>query len=194
VTAWGRDRDGKLSAVLCLGRGTFHSARARLAAALLASLSLVLGCDEDDPPDPCRSGSDAEVLLGKGVGGAFTPYEDGESVGLDVAPQGGFGVTVVIKTEGLMAGDGVVADILMDVEIDSANDGSFLLEGAALLCETNVGGRFDGAVVGFNADKYSTFDDLLGLDGQAVDLVVTVTDAEGARVTARQPVILNVGS
>lgn len=179
--------------MLRLGSGNFVSGRALLPL-LLVSLSLSLGCESDPPPDPCRSASDAEVVLGKGVGGAFTPYEDGEAVGLDVAPQGGFGVTVVIKTDALLAGDEQTADILMDVEIDGTNDGSFLLEGAALLCESGEGGRFDGAVVGFDPDKYSTFDDLLGLDGQLVDLVVTITDAEGQSATARQPVTLNVGS
>lgn len=166
--------------------------RVLLAAALLTTF--VPGCEEDDPPDPCLSGGDPLVVLGKGVGGAFTPYEDGEAVGLSVAPQGGFGVTVVIKTEGLLASDASVADILMDVEVDGVNDGTFLLQGAALLCEEGVGGRFDGAVVGFDPDKYSTNDDLLSLDGRQVELVVTVTDIEGQSATARQPVTLNVGS
>lgn len=166
---------------------------ALLPVALLASPSM--GCDGNpEPADPCRSGSDPEVLLGKGVGGAFTPYEDGEAVGLSVAPQGGFGVTVVIKTDALAAGEGAIADILMDVEVDGVNDGSFLLEGAALLCAAGEGGRYDGAVVGFDPDKYSTNDDLLGLDGQRVELVVTVTDTEGLSATARQAVTLNVGN
>jgi len=165
-----------------------------LALALPCTL-LGLGCEGEEPAaDPCQSSSDAEVVLGKGVGGAFTPYEDGEEVGLDVAPQGGFGVTVVIKTEGLAAGDGAMADILMDIEIGGVNDGSFLLEQAALLCTADVGGRFDGAVVGFDANKYSTFDDLLDLDGQAVELVVTVTDTEGREAIVRQAVTLNVGN
>ncbi len=173
------------------GNGKFLGRRAPLAIALLA---LLAGCEEDPPPDPCGSGNDPFVLLGKGVGGAFTEFEDGEAVKLDVAPQGGFGVTVVINTEGLGAGESATANILMDVEIEGVNDGSFLLEDAALLCEDGVGGRFDGAVVGFDPDKYSTFDDLLGLDGQEVELVVTVTDADGVSATARQPVTLNVGS
>ena len=170
--------------------------RGRVAAAWLLSASVALSvaaCEEEPAADPCASGANPGVELGKGVGGAFTAYEDGEEVGLAVAPQGGFGVTVVIFTEGLLAGSGSTADILMDVEVDGVNDGSFLLEGAALLCEAGVGGRFDGAVVGFDSDKYSTNDDLLGLDGRLVELVVTVTDADGNEATARQPVTLNVG-
>ncbi|MEM7157153.1 MAG: hypothetical protein AAF799_30150 [Myxococcota bacterium] len=155
---------------------------------------LSAGCEEDPAADPCASGANPSVELGKGVGGAFTAYEDGEGVGLAVAPQGGFGVTVVITTEGLAAGSGSTADILMDVEVDGVNDGSFFLEGAALLCEAGVGGRFDGAVVGFDSDKYSSNDDLLSLDGRLIDLVVTVTDVDGNEATARQPVTLNVGN
>lgn len=163
-------------------------------ALLLATAACEPGNGDDGGPDPCASNAEPSVVLGKGVGGAFTPYEAAESVQLDVAPQGGFGVTVVISTEGLAAGSGVMADIQMDVEIEGENHGAFLLQGAALLCEEDVGGRFDGAVVGFDTDRYSSFDDLLGLDGQLVELVVTVHDEAGESATARQQVTLDVGS
>ncbi len=167
----------------------------RLLCAVVLIVSQVAACDGDDPAsDPCASGADAAIVLGKGVGGAFTPYEDGESVQLDVAPQGGFGVTVVISTEALAAGGDNLVDIQMDVEVDGSTAGAFLLEDAALLCEPSVGGRFDGAVVGFDPNQYSSFDDLLDLNGQRVDLVVSVTDADGASATARQSVTLDVGS
>ena len=140
------------------------------------------------------------MTLGHGVGGLFVPYEDNEEVMLAVAPQGGFGVSVLIQTQGLYAEDRAVIQAQLDTEIDGMTTGSFLLENHAIRCRTSdiggevvsVGTAF-GIVVGFDPAIYATNDDLLALDGMSVELVVTVTDADERSAIGRQPVTIRVG-
>lgn len=162
----------------------------------LAFALLLSGCPEDPPDaDPCAPSGSPLVQLGQGIGGAFAPFEDGEPVSLAVAPQGGFGVSVVIRTEGLLAGDDALADVQLDVEIDGATEGSFLLTDAALLClDTDGGGGLvSGAVVGFDPDRYGTNNDLVALDGREAVLRVTVIDGGMAMASAEQAVTIRVG-
>lgn len=162
----------------------------------LAFALLLSGCP-DDPvdADPCAPSERPTVMLGQGVGGAFAPFADGEAVSLAVAPQGGFGVSVVIRTEGLSAGDDALADVQLDVEIDGVTEGSFLLTDAALLClDTDGGGGLvSGAVVGFDPDRYGTNDDLVALDGREAVLSVTVIDDGMAMASVQQAVTIRVG-
>lgn len=162
----------------------------------LAFALLLSGCPEDSPgADLCAPSGSPLVQLGQGIGGAFAPFEDGEAVSLAVAPQGGFGVSVVIRTEGLVAGDDALADVQLDVEIGGTVEGSFLLTDAALLClDTDGGGGLvSGAVVGFDPDRYGTNDDLVALDGQEAVLRVTVIDGGMAMASAEQAVTIRVG-
>ena len=173
---------------------------ARVARAGLTCLALGLllcGC-EDNPPseaDPCASSDDPVVRIGQGVGGAFAPFDDGEQVSLAVAPQGGFGVSVVIRTEGLSAGDDALADVQLDVLIDGVTEGAFTLTDAALLCvdDEDGGGLISGAVVGFDPERYSTNDELVGLDGREAVLEVTVMDDGMAMASVQQTVTIQVG-
>ncbi|MCP4447290.1 MAG: hypothetical protein GY811_18365, partial [Myxococcales bacterium] len=81
----------------------------------LALLSMLLSvitfsaCGEYDDPNGeslCAVGEEAPTAtLGKGVGSAFIPYEDNEEVGITPASQGGFGVPVLVRTAGLIAGE-----------------------------------------------------------------------------------------
>jgi hypothetical protein len=145
-------------------------------------------------PDPCSGQDDPVVRLGQGVGGAFEELEDEQEVSLAVAPQGGFGVAVVMETAGLSAGDEEIADVELNTEIDGELTGTFLLEDAPLLCKSDgTGGTISGVVVGFDPDVYRSNDDLLALDGEVVDLVVTVTDGEGRSTVATKPVTTRVG-
>lgn len=156
----------------------------------LLSLLLAPGC-----ANLCEPADAPTLQLGSGVGGAFEPYAEGQVVTLDVAPQGGFGVTTLIATTGLQAGDEALADAQLDVQIDGALEGSFLAEDTRLLCaDPAEGGRMSGVVVGFDPATYSTNDDLLQLDGQSVTLDVTVTDATGASANAQVDVVVSVGN
>ncbi len=162
----------------------------------LAFALLLSGCPDDpEDADPCAPSGSPTVMLGQGVGGAFAPFADGEAVSLAVAPQGGFGVSVVIRTEGLSAGDDAHADVQLDVEIDGVTEGSFLLTDAALLClDTDGGGGLvSGAVVGFDPDRYGTNDDLVSLDGREAVLNVTVIDNGMAMASVQQTVTIQVG-
>lgn len=163
----------------------------------LALVLLVCGCPEDPKTDtdPCVASSDPVVELGQGIGGAFAPFAEGEGVSLAVAPQGGFGVSVVIRTEGLDAGDDALADVQLDVEIDGQTEGSFLLTGAALLCQSDPdgGGIISGAVVGFDPARYATNDDLVSLDGREAVLNVTVIDEGQTMASVQQTVTIMVG-
>lgn len=158
----------------------------------------LFGCSgPDDPPtdDLCVGGDTPSATLGRGVGSAFLEYEDNEEVGLAVAPQGGFGVTVIVRTAGLEAGVGLVANVQLNVEDGSSQVvGEFLQENTALACrDADIGGEIRGVVVGFDPAVYKTNDDLLALDGQSVNLVVTVNDDNGRSATVRKPVIIRVG-
>ena len=157
---------------------------------LLLCLLLAPGCT-----DLCATADAPTLQLGSGVGGAFAPYTEGQVVTLDVAPQGGFGVTTLIATTGLQAGDAELADAQLDVHIGGALEGTFLAEDTRLLCsDPGEGGRMSGVVVGFDPATYSTNDDLLALDGQTVTLDVSVTDSSGAMATAQVDVIVSVGN
>ena len=162
----------------------------------LLLLGPTLGACSDDGGgvDLCQSSGMPTASLGQGVGGAFVPYEEGEEVGLAVAPQGGFGVTVIVRTEGLLADADLAASVQLNVEDQGVVVGEFLQENTAFRCRnTDIGGEISGVVVGFDPDVYKTNDDLIALDGDVVDLVVTVRASDGATVTARQTLTIRVG-
>lgn len=173
----------------------------------LSATSIVTGCDGGDPcadedaasdpecvgEDPCQPSDSPTVRLGDGVGGAFLEYEDGAIVGLEAAPQGGLGVSVIIRTAGLAA-TGEKVTLREDIEVNGIVEGSFEDPEATLICQDDgLGGRTIG-VVGFDGAKYKTTDDLVAFDGVEVELVVTVTDAEGNSATVRKPVVIDVGA
>ena len=160
------------------------------------TLLLLVGCGDQeeetgsDPPS-CTSTDDASLTIGYGVGEEFTAYEDGAIVGLSVAPQGGFGVAVRASTSGLAAGE---VSVLLETNIDGELAGSFLNESVTLYCQDDGSGLVWGVVVGFDPETYGSNDDLLSLDGEVVDLVVTATDTEGNSATGITPVTISVGS
>jgi hypothetical protein len=157
--------------------------------ALAGSLLLLSACD-----DACSVGEAPSILLGQGVGGAFLPLEDQQVVGLEAAPQGGFGVKTLISTRGLLAGDEALASVQLDVMIEDALAGSFFLDETRLLCrDAQEGGLVSDVVVGFDAETYSSPDDLLLLDQQEVVLDVTVTDSEDNSANVLQTVIISAG-
>ncbi|MCO4770664.1 MAG: hypothetical protein KDA24_11590 [Deltaproteobacteria bacterium] len=162
-----------------------------LLALVPASALLLAGC----PPTACTPSDDPSIQLGSGVGGAFAAYETGEQVGLDIAPQGGFGVTTLILTDGLNATEDELAVAQLDVLIDGVLEGEFTAENNRLLCRSDgEGGQISGVVVGFDSQKYSSNDDLLTLNGQEVDLDVTVTDSLGNSAQVLQRVTVVVGN
>lgn len=144
-------------------------------------------------PDACSFDENAAIELGEGVGGAFEAFEDEQEVTLSTAPQGGFGVAIVIETKGITASDSDRVDVNLVTEIDGEETGQFLVGGAPLLCKSDgEGGAISGVVVGFDSERYGSNDDLLELNGSVVDLVVTVISDE-QEVEARKPVTLRVG-
>lgn len=164
-------------------------------ALLLLGPALVACSDDGGGLDLCESGATLPIAtLGQGVGGAFVPYEDNQEVGLAVAPQGGFGVTVIVRTEGLLASSDSTASVQLNVEQGGQLAGEFLQENTAFGCRgKEVGGEVRGVVVGFDPEVYKTNDDLIALDGAIVDLVVTITASDGTAATVRQPLTIRVG-
>ncbi len=169
---------------------------AAMATVLRTSLVLLVlfGCDDDPaPPDPCTHDFETSIAIGHGVGGGFERFTDDQEVGLISAPQGGFGVDVRVRTEGLNASDETLVALLLETLIDDQVVGRFENPSQLLTC-TDTGGLVVGIVVGFDSDDYSTNDDLLRLDGQRVGLRVTVTELDGSRqVLGVQPVIISAG-
>lgn len=171
-----------------------HDSNLRRGARPVAMLAILLatlgsGC----APDPCEPAADRVVTIGQGVGGAFEEFADGEEVALSIAPQGGFGISIVLQTAGITATDDVRVDVNMATEIGGDETGDFLLEGAPLLCRSDgAGGSISGLVVGFDADEFRSNDDLLALDGETVELVVVIREA-GQQTEARKSVTVQVG-
>jgi len=140
----------------------------------------------------CAGEGASSVALGTGAGEEFIPFADGDVVGMVSAPQGGFGVDVRASTTGLVADDAV--RVLLETVIDGEVNGSFLNESVQLYCQDDGSGLLWGVVVGFDSSKYKTNDDLLELDGQVVDLVVTVTDVVGNSESGVSTVEIAVGN
>jgi hypothetical protein len=137
------------------------------------------------------SGQIGKVTIGTGAGSEFYLIEDGDTVGLDVAPQGGFGVSVRAMTTGLKADD--IVDVNLVTEIDGVQSGQFLSEGVQLYCQEDGTGLLWGVVVGFDADLFATNDDLLALNGQEAVLIVEITDANGETYGGQVTTIVEVG-
>lgn len=178
----------------------------RLGVCLALLVSISAGCNGDKDEDTgtteeldlsaCESSGTPEVFLGRGVGGAFNYLEEGAQLGLSAAPQGGFGVSVLVGTRGLQAGDEQVvsADLTADTDAVENAAATFTLE-AALDCKTDgpdgPQGVIYGVVVGFSSALSNS--DLLAMNGQPATLTVTVTDALGATASVTQTVNLVVG-
>ena len=149
------------------------------------------------PEQLCAGEGDASLVIGYGAADEFIPYESGESVGLDVAPQGGFGVSVRARTTGIRSADGdtphATSQVLLDTYIDGELTGTFLNETVEVYCQDDGQGLIWGVVVGFDPAVWATADDLLSLDGQMVTLVVKATDPEGRVAEGSVDVVISVG-
>ena len=157
---------------------------------LIIVLANSVGCVDEN----CLPSSSPSVTLGQGVGGAFAEIMDGQQVSLTPAPQGGQGVPVIIRTQGLAASNSALADVQLDTLVEGQLAGSFLLEEARLLCRGDgEGGEISGTVVGFDPDQYQNNDDFIELNGREVGLDVTVYDEEDGTATILQLVTLIVG-
>ena len=147
------------------------------------------GCTDTDtttdsaaaPYDGCVVSETRSVAIGQLGGSLFTPFVDDQVVRLEAAPQGGQGVSVAVRVGGLKAD--APADVLLEPYLEGVVQGSFVSEGLTLYCTSEDNGdqygRIWGTVVGFDPAIYVTDDDLAGLDGKTVDLLVGVTDEEG---------------
>jgi len=157
----------------------------------------LLGCIDDPDKDKtpvellCEGDGEPSVQLGIGAGSEFVPIENGMKVGLDVAPQGGFGVSVRAKTTGLRADASV--SVLLEPYIEEELSGTFLNEAVQLYCQDDGSGLLWGVVVGFDEDTFPTTDALLELNGELVDLLVVVTDSNGTVGEGLATVEIEVG-
>lgn len=139
----------------------------------------------------CGTESAAQLVIGQGSGSAFQALTPNQAVGLDVAPQGGFGVSVRAMTTGLSTDS--PTDVTLDTYLDGELAGHFVAEDQTLYCQDDGRGLVWGVVVGFDSSTYATNDDLLALDGQEADLVVGVTDGDGVYAEDTVSVIIRVG-
>lgn len=145
----------------------------------------------------CGSTDAPAVYLGQGVGGAFAELESGAMVGLDIAPQGGFGVSVQVETVGLIGES--PATVTVRTEIDGAPSGSFTFEDdegqptLQLFCKDNGRATLgSGVAVGFDPERWNQ-DNLTDLDNTTADLIVEVTDEAGTVAEGRSTVLIVVG-
>ena len=145
----------------------------------------------------CEGVGEPALVIGFGVGEEFHAYEAGAEVGLDVAPQGGFGVPVRARTRGIRTVEGdlphATSSVLLDTYIDGEIAGSFLNETVEVYCQDDGTGLIWGVVVGFDPETYATNEDLLQLNGQEVMLLVRAIDPEGRTAEGTVDVVISVG-
>jgi hypothetical protein len=150
------------------------------------------------PEERCSSEGNSSLSVGYGSGAEFWPYELGAEVGLAPAPQGGFGVWVRAKTQGIRAAEGetphATTAVLLETRIDGVVVGSFLNETVEVYCQQDGSGLLWDVAVGFDPDDYATNDDLIALDGQAVQLFVEATDRDGKTASGTVDVVIAVGN
>ncbi len=167
---------------------------------LLLTALLVACVPEEDKPKPepepepeisCDPEAAPSLVIGQGQGSAFTPLVEGASVTLDVAPQGGYGVSIRAKTTGLLTDDAV--DVLLETEIEGELSGSFVNQGTNLYCQDDNTGLLWGVVVGFDSASFPDPDALIALDGEQATLIVEATDVDGDSARAEVVVIIEVG-
>jgi len=167
-------------------------------------IALLAGCPDKDKdkdredsgneqPDPvtCDPVETPTLLIGQGSAGEFTLLQDGDPVTLDVAPQGGYGVSVRARTTGLST-EGTV-DVLLETALEGVNSGSFVNKGTQLYCQDDGTGLLWGVVVGFSQDTFPSPDALLALDGEPATLIVEATDSSGESARGEVEVIIEVG-
>ena len=163
---------------------------------LWSLISLSIGCK--DGPDTglgCEPTGEPSLVVGSGLGGDFYPFEAGQTVGLTSAPQGGFGVGVRAKVSGLVVdeGDGnAPLPVLLETDLDGTLSDSFTNTGATAYCQDDGTGLVWDLVVGFDREKYSSADDLIGLQGANATLRIEATDLEGNVASGEVDVVIEV--
>lgn len=146
-----------------------------------------------EDPDPALSCAPEDhdalsLTIGTGQASEFNALVPGDAVTLDVAPQGGYGVSIRAKTTGLNT-DGPV-EVLLETEIEGILSGSFVNLGTNLYCQDDGAGLLWGVVVGFDAETFADPDALITLDGESALLIVAATDVDGH--TARGEVMVSI--
>ncbi len=131
------------------------------------------------------------ATIGYGAAEEFTAYEAGDSVGLVVAPQGGFGISVRLWTTALQCDAPV--EVLMETWLGDERTGTFTNPSVQLYCQGGSKAMLWGIVVGFDPEVYSTNEDLLDLDGETIRLEITATDSEGTAATGEVDIVVDVG-
>jgi hypothetical protein len=166
-----------------------------------------LGSKDDTGDSPVDTGPTAEELcagageeslvIGTGVGSQFVPMEPDSTMSLDVAPQGGFGVTIRARTTGIRSTNGDLPHAPVTVElatyIDGVQSASFLNENVEIYCQDDGTGLLWGVVVGFDPEEYSTTDDLFRLDGVTTALNVITFGGDGDTAEGWVDVVISVG-
>ncbi|MCC7075197.1 MAG: hypothetical protein IT383_28045 [Deltaproteobacteria bacterium] len=157
---------------------------------LVLSALLPLACCEPDAA--CESAAEPTVELGRLGEGDFELLSEGERVPISIAPQGGFGMAVRVRTTGLHAADDTRATVHVATEIDGASVGQYVLYQQALLCAGDSG-SVSTVVVPLDPFVYTTNEQLQALVGLLATLIVDVVDANDVRGHGEAVVTLGAG-
>ena len=149
------------------------------------------------PEELCAGAGEASLVIGTGVGSQFVPMEPNSAMPLDVAPQGGFGVTVRARTTGIRSADSDLphapASVELTTYIDGVQSASFLNEDVEIYCQDDGSGLLWGVVVGFDPVEYASTDDLFRLDGVTTALNVIASGGDGGVADGWVDVVISVG-
>ena len=164
---------------------------------LWSLISLAIGCQKDvqDTAQSCEPSGAPSLVVGAGLAGDFYAFEEGQTVGLTSAPQGGFGVGVRAKVTGLVVdeGDGnAPLPVLLETYLDGVLSASFTNTGATAYCQEDGTGLVWDLVVGFDRETYNSAEDLIGLQGAEATLRIQATDLEGTTASGEVDVVIEV--
>jgi hypothetical protein len=157
-------------------------------------LALVLSALPGCPADTCTPADVTTMIVGYGEGAAFEAYTEGQVVVVQSAPQGGYGFPIKVRTTGLQAGSDTNVVITMQPFLEGEEKGSWD-QATPLTCgDDGQGGFTPGALaVGFDQTEFELIDDFFDLEGQDIDLHVSIVDEGGNTATTVHTVTLSTG-
>lgn len=142
----------------------------------------VSACGEPEPPGPC--GGDPALVVGR-EDGAFAPYEDGDSVPVEVDDDGLYRFVIDTRTSGLDPSAPISAVVRLRFGADPSQD---FLGSVALFCTDEPGSY---TFVTPLDDAYQDAGVLAALDGSEFALDAVFTDVAGTIAEANHTLVIS---
>jgi hypothetical protein len=157
---------------------------------VLCGMALNIGCEasSDEPLlGRCLEYTEPTARLGLKSDDGFEPLDAFTTLQVFKGPQAGFGALCWVETEGLPGDTEPNVAVEVQMRLGETRVGGFAIDSAYLSCgEGQEPGRYGPILLSFDPELYAEPEDLAGIDGRDVELVTTVTTADGTRGTSVQ--------